>query len=88
MRWEKIASVYNSKLKLNISEIQEDLWSTKQQDCRDIDNYESKIDQNVKDYNICAGPLTTDTDAFNTDCAKTIAKMTEQEHIFYIFRGI
>jgi len=85
--WEKLASPYTSKLKLNILEIREDLWSIKLQDCGDVDNYASRIDRKVKDYNLCARPTTTDTDA-DTDSAKTIAKMSEQEHIFYLLRGI
>ena len=32
--------------------------------------------------------MTTDTDATNTDSAKTITKLSEQEHIFYLLRGI
>jgi hypothetical protein len=86
--WEKLASAYKSKLKLNIFEIREDLWSIKLQDCGDVDNYASQIDRKVKDYNLCAGPSTTDTDATDTDSAKTIAKMSEQEHSFYLLRGI
>ena len=84
--WEKLASAYKSKVKLNIFEIREDLWSIKLQDCGDVDNYASRIDRKVKDYNLCAGPTTTDTDADAN--AKTIAKMSEQEHIFYLLRGI
>jgi hypothetical protein len=83
--WEKLASAYNSKLKLNIFEIREELWRVKLQDCGDVDNYALRINQKVKDYNICAGPSTTDTDA---DTTKTIAKMSEQEHIFYLRRRI
>jgi len=88
--WEKLASAYKTKLKLNIFEIREDLWSIKLQGCGDIDNYASPIDRNVKDHNLCAGPTTpstTDTDA-DTDSAKTIAKMSNQEHIFYLLCGI
>jgi hypothetical protein len=83
--WEKLASPYKSKLKLNIFEIREDLWSIKLQDCADDNNYASRIDRNIKDYNLCAGPSTTDTDV---DTAKTIAKMSEQEHIFNLLRGM
>jgi len=83
--WEKVASAHKSKLKLNIFEIREDLWSIKLQDCGDVDNYASRIDRKVKDYNLCAGSSTTDTDA---DTAKTIAKISEQEHIFYLLCGI
>jgi len=86
--WEKLASAYKSKLKLNIVEIREDLWSIKLQDCGDVDNYAWQIDRKVKDYNLCAGPSTTDTDATDTYSAKTIAKMSEKEHIFYLLPGI
>jgi len=76
--WEMLASAYKSKLKLNIFEIREDLWSIKLQDCGDVDNYASQIDRKVKNYNICAEPTTNDTDAANTNAnAKTIAEMSE-----------
>jgi len=70
--WERLASAYKSKLKLNILEIREDLGSVNLQDCRDVDNYPSWIDRNVKNYSHCAGttaPSTTDTDAADTDSA-------------------
>jgi hypothetical protein len=86
--WEKPASAYKSKLKLNIFEIREGLWSIKLQDCGDVDNYTSRIDRKDEDFNLCAGPSTTDTDATNRDSAMTIAKMSEQEHIFYLLHGI
>jgi len=93
MLWENRASAYKSKLKLNIFEIREELWSIKLQDCGDVDNYASQIDRKFKNYNLCIGPIapsTSDTDAADTDTdsAKTIAKMTEQEHIFYLLHGI
>jgi len=92
--WEKLTSAYKSKLKLNIFEIREDLSSIKLQDCGDVDNYASLIDRNIKDYNLCPGPTATSTasnDAADTDTdpnAKTIAKMSEQEHILYLLCGI
>jgi hypothetical protein len=49
--WEKQSSAYKSKLKLNIFEIREDLWSIKGQDCREVNSYASLIDRKVKDYN-------------------------------------
>jgi len=85
--WETLASAYKSKLKLTIFESREDLWSIKLQDCRDVDNYTSQIDWKVHDYDLCAGPSTTDTDAYS-DSANTIAKMSEQQHIFHLFRRI
>jgi hypothetical protein len=75
------------KLKLNIFEIRDDLWSVKLEDCGDVNNYASRIDWNVKDYNLCPQQATTNTDA-DTNSAKTIAKMSEQVHILYLLRGI
>jgi len=86
--WEMPASAYMSKLKLNILERREDLWSIKLQDYGEFNDYALLIDRKVEDYNLCTGPKTSDTDATNTDCAKTIAKMLEREHIFQLLRGI
>jgi hypothetical protein len=54
--WELLASAYKSKLKLNIFEMKEELWTIKLQDCGDVDNYVSRINRKVKDCNLCAGP--------------------------------
>jgi hypothetical protein len=89
--WEMLTSAYKSKLKLNIFEIREDLWSIKLQDCPVVDNYASRIDPKVKDYDLCTGltaPSTTDAVATDTDSAKTITKMSKQKHIFYLLCGI
>jgi hypothetical protein len=50
--WKKLTSAYKSKLKLNIFDIREDLWSIKLHDSRDVDNYASRIDRKVKDYTL------------------------------------
>jgi len=88
--WEKLASAYKSKLKLNIFEIREDLWSIKLQDCGDVDNYASRINRKAKDYNLCAAQTATSTTDIDADMetAKTIAMMSEQKHIVYLLRGI
>jgi len=89
MLWKKLASAYKSKLKLNIFEIRENLRSITLQNSRDVDIYASQIDRNVKDYNLWVGPMTTDTDAADTDAsAKTITKMSGKEYIFYLLRRI
>jgi hypothetical protein len=83
-----------SRMKLNIFEIREDLWSIKLQNCGDVDNYASQIDRKVEDYNLCVRPTATSsnaTEAADTDTdlnAKTIAKMSDHEHIFYLLCGI
>jgi hypothetical protein len=85
--WEKLASAYKSKQKLNIFQIWEDLWSIQRQQSRDVDNNALRINEKVKDYYLCTRPSTTDTDA-DTETAETIAKMSEQEPIFDLLRGI
>jgi hypothetical protein len=66
----------------------EDLGSLKLQDCGDVDSYALQIHLKVKNHNLYTGPSTTDSDAIDTDSAKTIPKMSEQELIFYLLRGI
>jgi len=81
MLWEQLALAYKSKLKLNIFKIREDFWSVKLIDCGDVDNYISLINRKVKNYNVCPAPLSTVTEATNTDTnanAKTIAKTSQQ----------
>jgi len=86
--WQKLASALKSKLMLSNFEIRDDLWSTKLWDCRDVDNAESRMDSTVKDYNPCARPSISDTDAADTDTAKTISQMSEQKDIFNLLWGI
>ncbi|KAF8535289.1 hypothetical protein BDD12DRAFT_856103 [Trichophaea hybrida] len=80
---KKLADAYKTKLQLNIFDIREDLINTKLEDCDSVDAYASKINGKVAEYNLCAEP--TDTDATTAD---TIPKMSKQEHVFYLFRGI
>ena len=92
--WEMLASAYKSMLKLDIFEIREDFWSIKLQDCGDVDKYASRINRKIKEYNLCTGQrvtLTAGTDAADAETdvnSKTIAKMHEQEHLFYLLCGI
>ena len=54
-----------------------------------MDNYASRIYRKVKEYNLCAGLIvqsTTDTDA-DMDSAKTMGKMSWEEHIFHLLCG-
>jgi hypothetical protein len=87
MLWETLASAYKPQLKLNFFEVGEDLWSIQLQDRRDVDNYASRIDRNIKNNNLCAGSSTTNTDD-DMDTTKTIAKMSEQQHIVYLLHVI
>jgi len=78
--WEKLATAYKAKLKFNVFQIREELLGIRLEDCDDVDTYALRIDQKVKDYNLCSEPSTSD--------AKTLAKMTDEEHVSYLLRGI
>jgi hypothetical protein len=77
---EKLATAYKAKLKFNIFQIREELVGIRLEDCHDVDPYALRIDQKVKDYNLCSEQSTLD--------AKTLAKMTDEEHVFNHLRGI
>jgi hypothetical protein len=79
--WEKLAAAYKSKLKLNVFQIREELLQIKLEDCGDVETYASRIDRKVKDYNLCSEPST----AAN---AKSVGRMMDEEHVFYLLRGI
>jgi hypothetical protein len=70
MLWEKLALAYKSKLKLNILEIRDDVWSIKLSDYGDVGNYSLRINRKIKDWNLFArsiATLTTGPDAADTN---------------------
>jgi len=81
--WEKLATAYKSKLKFNVFQIREELLGIRLEDCVDVNTYALRIDQKIKDYNLCSEPSTSSSDA-----TRTLAKMTDEEHMFYLLRGI
>jgi len=81
--WEKLATAYIAKLKFNVFQIREELFGIRLEDCDDVDTYAVWIDHKVKDYNVCSEPSTS-----STDTSRTLAKMTDEEHVFYLLRGI
>jgi hypothetical protein len=69
-----------AKSKINVFQIRVELLWIRLQDCDDVETYALRIDQKVKDYNLCSEPLTSDV--------KTLAKMTDGERMFYLLRRI
>ncbi|KAF8241750.1 hypothetical protein K440DRAFT_641235 [Wilcoxina mikolae CBS 423.85] len=87
----QLVAASKSKLKYNEFQIREELWEIKLEDCGDVETYALRLDQKVQDYNLCAEPSPTasPTDTLtSTTSANTIAKMTDEEHIIYLLRGI
>ena len=84
--WEKLATTYRTKLQLNIFDIREGLLNLRLEDCETVDSYVSKIDEKVSAYNLCAD--STGTTATGGDDSDTIPKISKQEHVFYLLRGV
>ena len=81
--WEKLAAAYKTKLQLNIFDIREDLFGLRLEDCENVDSYVSKIGEKVSAYNLYADAAGT-----RDDDSDTIPKMSKQEHVFYLLRGV
>ena len=79
--WEKLATAYKGKLKCKVFQIREELLGIRLEDCDDVETYALRIDQKVKDYNLCSGPS-------SLDATRTFAKMTDEEHVFHLLRSI
>jgi hypothetical protein len=81
--WEKLATGYKARLKFNVFQIRKELLGIRLEDCDDVDSYSLRINQKVKDYNLCSEPSTSSSDA-----TRTLAKITNEEHQFYLLHGI
>ena len=79
--WEKLATAYKAKLKFNVFQIQDKLLGIRLEDCDDVDTYALRIEQKVKDYNLCSEPL-------SSDVTRNSTKMTNMAHVFDLLHGI
>jgi len=84
--WEWLALAYKSMLKLTIFQIREVIWLIKQQDCGYQNKYTLQINRIFKDLILCAQPSFAVTDV-DMDTAKTVTKMSDQDHIIYLVCG-
>lgn len=81
--WETLATEYRSKLKFDIFQIREERLGMRCEDCEDVDTYALRIDQKVKVNKLSSEPWTS-----FPETTRTLAKMTNEEHLFYLLRGI
>jgi hypothetical protein len=66
-------------VKLNICALRDEMSALRLSDCEDVQEYASKIQSNVNDFNPCA-----DTDSSST-CSGTMPK---REHPYYMMKGV
>jgi hypothetical protein len=79
--WEKLATAYKVQMKFNVFQIRVELLGIRLEDCDDVDTYTLWIDQKVKNYNLRSEPS-------SSNATRTSGKMNNQEHVFYLLRGI
>jgi len=65
----------------NVFQIWEELSGIRLEDYDDVETYAFRIDQKVKDYNLCSEPS-------SSDATTTLAKMTDEVHVFYLLGRI
>jgi hypothetical protein len=78
--WEQLKEDYKSKVKLNVSALRDEMSAVRLSDCENVQEYASKIQSYVNDFNLCA-----DTD---TSLSTGSGTMPRSEHIYFLLKGI
>jgi len=77
--WDQLKEDYKSKVKLNVWALRDEMSAVKLSNCENVQEYASKIQSYVNDFNLCA-----DTDSSSTG----IGTMPKSEHTYYLMQGI
>jgi hypothetical protein len=72
--WDQLKEDYKSKVKLNVWALRDEMSAVKLRDCENVQEYASKIQGYVNDFNLCAESLTS--------------MMPKSEHSYYLMQGI
>jgi len=74
--WDQLKEDYKSRVKLNVWALREEISAVKLRDCENVQEYASKIQGHVNDFNLCADSLTGS------------GLMPKSEHSYYLMQGI
>jgi hypothetical protein len=72
--WDQLKEDYKSKVKLNVWALRDEMSAVKLRDCKNVQEYASKIQGYVNDFNLCAESLT--------------CTMPKSEHSYYLMQGV
>jgi len=72
--WDQLKEDYKSKVKLNVWALRHEMSALKLSDCENVQEYASKIQGYVNDFNLCAESST--------------GTMPKSEHSYYLMQGI
>jgi len=78
--WDQLDKDYKSKVKLNVWALRDEMSAVKLNDCENVQEYASKIQSYVNDFNFCA-----DTDSTSSTGSGT---MLRSEHTYYLMKGV
>jgi hypothetical protein len=76
--WDQLKEDYKSNVKLNVWALRDEMLAVRLSDCENVQEYASKIQSYVNDFNLCA-----DTDSSSTGSGT----MPESEHTYYLMKG-
>jgi len=77
--WDQLNEDYKSKVKLNVWALRDEMSAVRLSDCENVQEYASKIQSYVNDFNLCA-----DTDRSSTGSGP----MPKSEHTYYLMKGV
>jgi len=78
--WDKLKEHYKSKLKLNVLALRDEMLAVKLSDCENVQEYTSRIQSYVNDFNLCA-----DTNSSSSTGGGTMPK---SESTYDLMKGV
>jgi len=76
--WDQLKEDYKSKVKLNVWALRDEMSAVRLSDCENVQEYASKIQSYVNDFNLCA----------DTDSSTGSGTMPKSEHTYYLMKGV
>jgi len=76
--WDQLKEDYKSKVKLNVWALRDEMSAVKLRDCENVQEYASKIQGYVNDFNLSA----------DSDSSTGSGTMPKSEHSYYLMKGI
>jgi hypothetical protein len=74
--WDQLKEDYKSKVKLNVWALRDEMSAVKLSNCENVQEYASKIQGHVNDFNLCA------------DSSTGSGTMPKSEHSYYLMQGV
>lgn len=77
--WDMLKEDSKSKMMMNVWDWQDTISAVRLSDCENVQEYSSKIQSNVRDFNLCTRANSSSTGS---------GKMLKSKHIYYLMKGV